>query len=63
MRVVEYVLFVGEDDILVGVGSDHTDRVLERTSLAKSKQICKNVVSSRVWIEMMHATSCWNSVP
>ncbi len=46
---VEYVLFPIEDDVLVGVGSDHTDRVLERTSLSKSKQICKNVVSQRVW--------------
>jgi hypothetical protein len=46
---VEYVLFQTEDDVLVGVGSDHTDRVLERTSLSKSKQICKNVVSQRVW--------------
>jgi hypothetical protein len=48
---VEYVLFLseGEDDVLVGVGSDHTDRVLERTSLSRSKQICKNVVSQRVW--------------
>lgn len=46
---VEYVLFLTPDDILVGVGSDHTDRALERQSLVKSKQICPNVVSTEVW--------------
>ncbi|MBI3462018.1 MAG: DUF2848 family protein [Planctomycetes bacterium] len=46
----EYVLFVqSPDEIYVGVGSDHTDRALERDSLGKSKQICKNVVSRQVW--------------
>jgi hypothetical protein len=45
----EYVLFLLQDDIFVGVGSDHTDRALEAASIAKSKQVCKNVVSSRVW--------------
>lgn len=47
---IEYVLLVGADDeVYVAVGSDHTDRALERTDLGKSKQICKNVVSRRVW--------------
>jgi hypothetical protein len=46
---VEYVLFLDSDEVYVGVGSDHTDRSLERASLNKSKQICKNVVSRRVW--------------
>jgi hypothetical protein len=45
----EYVLFLLEGEVLVGVGSDHTDRILERTSLGKSKQICKNIVSRHVW--------------
>jgi hypothetical protein len=46
---VEYVLLLTGDEVLVGVGSDHTDRALERQSLGKSKQICKNVVSPHVW--------------
>lgn len=47
---VEYVLLVqSPDEIYVGVGSDHTDRALERQSIEKSKQICKNVVSRQVW--------------
>jgi len=46
----EYVLFVrSPGEIYVGIGSDHTDRALERHSLGKSKQICKNVVSQQVW--------------
>jgi hypothetical protein len=46
---VEYVLLLHEDEVFVGVGSDHTDRALEGASICKSKQVCKNVVSSRVW--------------
>jgi hypothetical protein len=46
---VEYVLLLLDDDIFVGVGSDHTDRALEGASIGKSKQVCKNVVSTSVW--------------
>ncbi len=46
---VEYVLLLQGDEVFVGVGSDHTDRALEGTSICKSKQVCKNVISSRVW--------------
>jgi hypothetical protein len=46
---VEYVLLLGAGEVFVGVGSDHTDRALERQSLIKSKQICRNVLSSQVW--------------
>jgi hypothetical protein len=45
----EYVLLLSQHDVFVGVGSDHTDRALEGASIRKSKQVCKNVVSSRVW--------------
>lgn len=33
----------------VGVGSDHTDRELERTSIELSKQVCPKVLSRDVW--------------
>ncbi len=46
---VEYVLLLDQGEVFVGVGSDHTDRALERQSLVKSKQICKNVLSAKVW--------------
>jgi hypothetical protein len=46
---VEYVLLLGQNEIFMGVGSDHTDRALEGASIRKSKQVCKNVLSARVW--------------
>jgi hypothetical protein len=47
---VEYVLFVeNEGMIYVGLGSDHTDRHLEEADIPRSKQICPNIVSPKVW--------------
>jgi hypothetical protein len=46
---VEYVLLLDQDEVFVGIGSDHTDRDLERQSIDKSKQVCKNVLSKQVW--------------
>jgi hypothetical protein len=45
----EYVLLLHEGAVYVGVGSDHTDRALERHDLVKSKQVCANVLSREVW--------------
>jgi len=45
----EFVLLCSGKDVYVGVGSDHTDRELEPISVIKSKQMCPNVMSSRVW--------------
>jgi len=45
----EFVLLLDGQDVFVGVGSDHTDRDIERHSIVKSKQICQNVLSSKVW--------------
>ena len=47
----EYVLFVkDENEIYVGLGSDHTDRHLEEVDIPRSKQICPNVICSDVWL-------------
>lgn len=46
---VEYVLLIGDGKIYVGVGSDHTDRELEKSSIVQSKQVCQNIVSTAVW--------------
>lgn len=46
---VEFVLLVDNDDMYVGVGSDHTDRQLETHDIACSKQVCPNVLATRVW--------------
>ncbi len=47
---VEYVLcIVTEDEIYVGLGSDHTDRHLEESDIPRAKQICPNLMSRTVW--------------
>ncbi len=46
---IEYVLLVDGDDIYVGVGSDHTDRELERFDILKSKQVSPVVFSKNLW--------------
>lgn len=47
---VEYVLcVVSEEEVYVGLGSDHTDRHLEETDVPRSKQICPNLMSRTVW--------------
>lgn len=45
---VEIVLYIG-DQLYVGVGSDHTDRALEKTSIPWSKQVCANVLAPTLW--------------
>ncbi len=45
---VEIVLVVS-DDLYIGVGSDHTDRILEKTSILWSKQACANVIAPELW--------------
>lgn len=46
---VEYVLLIGSDDIYVTVGSDHTDRELERRSVEWSKQAYPDLLATEVW--------------
>ncbi|MEW5721495.1 MAG: DUF2848 family protein [Thermodesulfobacteriota bacterium] len=47
---VEYVLLVArENEVYVGLGSDHTDRHLEESDIPRSKQICPNVLGRKVW--------------
>lgn len=47
---IEYVLLIeNEDRVMVGMGSDHTDRHLEETDIPRAKQICPNVMSKQVW--------------
>lgn len=46
----EFVLIVRGDQVLVGAGSDHTDRDLEQQSVPKSKQCCDKPVSQRLWL-------------
>lgn len=46
---VECVLHAVDGDILVGVGSDHTDRKAEAIGVSLSKQMCAKPVSRQAW--------------
>lgn len=45
----EAVLLVDGDKIWISVGSDHTDRDLEKVDVGASKQVCSKPVSAEVW--------------
>jgi hypothetical protein len=45
----EFLLFRSGNALYVGVGSDHTDRAMERTTVTMSKQLCPKVVCPKVW--------------
>jgi hypothetical protein len=46
---LEFVLLVAEQGTYVGVGSDHTDRELEKTSIDDSKRALPKVIGATVW--------------
>jgi hypothetical protein len=46
---VEFVIVPRADGVWIGLGSDHTDRALETTSVALSKQMCAKVVAHTLW--------------
>lgn len=45
----EFILIQLDDGIWVGVGSDHTDRELEKSSVTLSKQVCAKPISAQLW--------------
>ncbi len=45
----EAVLLVNGNDVWAAIGSDHTDRELEKVNVAASKQVCPKPVSAEVW--------------
>ena len=46
---VEFVLIRHGDDLMVAVGSDHTDRKAETIGVSLSKQLCAKPVSRESW--------------
>ena len=46
---VEFVLLKTQNDTLVTVGSDHTDRELEKSDVPLSKAVCPKVIASTFW--------------
>jgi hypothetical protein len=45
----EFVLLYTGGELYVAVGSDHTDRALERLHVARSKQVCPKPISRAAW--------------
>jgi hypothetical protein len=45
----EAVIVSAEDGLWLGLGSDHTDRALERTGVALSKQVCPKPLAPVLW--------------
>jgi len=46
---VEMIAVGLEDGLWIGVGSDHTDRLIEREDVLRSKQACPKPVASELW--------------
>ncbi len=46
---VEFILIGTDDGMLIGIGSDHTDREVETYSVPVSKQMCAKPISASVW--------------
>lgn len=58
---VEIVTVQDGDEILVGVGSDQTDRELEATDIPWSKQAAPNVIAPTLW-RWTDVADHWNQV-
>lgn len=57
----EFLLVRHEGRVLVGVGSDHTDRELEEHSIVKSKQTCDKPVNEVLW-ELDELADHWDEL-
>lgn len=45
----EFVIYVLDNELYVGPGSDHTDREAEKAGVTLSKQLCPKPVCGQVW--------------
>ena len=58
---VEFVLLGSRGRILVGLGSDHTDRKVEAYSVTVSKQMCDKVMAPVLW-ELEDVIGHWDQM-
>ena len=58
---VEFVLLGSRGRILVGLGSDHTDRKVETYSVTVSKQMCDKVMAPVLW-ELEDVIGHWDQM-
>jgi len=47
---VECVILIDDEATYVTVGSDHTDRELEKVNVEKAKQMCQKVIAKEAWL-------------
>lgn len=45
----EFAIMVQDDEIYIGLCSDHTDRALETVSILKCKQACPKPIADTIW--------------
>ena len=43
-------MYLDKGNIYIGIGSDHTDRELERDSVPKAKQVCPKPIGRELWV-------------
>ncbi len=48
-------------ELFVGIGSDHTDRELEKSSIHLSKAVCAKIVGPSVW-PFAEVVECWDNL-
>jgi len=58
---VEFVLLRAGSRLLVGVGSDHTDRKAETWSVTLSKQLCDHPMAPELWV-FEDVAGHWDSI-
>ncbi len=58
---VEFVLVSSPDGVLVGVGSDHTDRKVESYGVTVSKQMCPKPIGPELW-RLADVQAHWDSL-
>ncbi|KIZ36280.1 MULTISPECIES: DUF2848 domain-containing protein [Rhodopseudomonas] len=58
---VEFVLIGAQGRILVGVGSDHTDRKVETYNITVSKQMCDKPIAPQLW-DFAELADHWDAI-
>ena len=58
---VEFVLVSSPEGVLVGVGSDHTDRKVESYGVTVSKQMCPKPIGPELW-RLADVQAHWDSL-
>lgn len=58
---VEFVLIGAQGRILVGVGSDHTDRKVEAYGVTVSKQMCDKPIAPELW-DFAEVADHWDQI-